>query len=320
MNLGSIIEPIKRHPYIVVGGVVGVLVLIQLRGMAKGAAPAAQSGSGVYTMSTDPNALALQAQHDQNAADISKASIQAQTAQSYFDMTRIVSLAGIAAQDHAATLASGVSLAQVAASQQSANAAIGASMFDTAVQGVTANYISQLKANGASNIAYSSSTSIDSSSGKSGSGSGAAGSTGGSATGSNGSKWNVNLNSSGNFGTTTVNPAGSALLNTANIQIEQMFNNVLRAGAGQNVLETPIITDGGGTTQQTTTPPKTTPKPPTQSGGGGNGGSRGDPIFLNWINGLPLPTVTDITPTAGSAMGWVGSFINPNSGQSQAVH
>jgi hypothetical protein len=299
MDASTFIDPIKRHPFILIGGVVAVIILIQLRSKKTGAP---SGGTGVYTAGVDPNQVALQGQQQVLAAQTAQDAIKAQTAKSYIDMMGQVQTAQINAGQT-------VSLAEITAAQQTANAGIGASMFGTAVQGVTANYISQLKANGASNISYSSTMN----------GSGSSGSGGSGGSGSGGSGNSFNISNSGNWGTTTNNPAGSAVINTANTQIEQMFNNVLRAGAGIGPLETSLITDGGGSTQQSVTTPHS-PSSPAGHDQSGNGGSRGDPIFVNWLTGSAMPTVTDITPNAGSPFGWVGSFVNGNTGATQTIH
>lgn len=315
MDFGTLIDPIKRHPFILLGGVAAVLIFVQLRGSKT--AKTSTSASGVYSMTADPNQIALQAAHDNNAAQISMASIAAQTQQNYINSQTQLGLAALSTQAHSADIAGNISMAQVAAGAQLGTAQIGASMFDTAIQGITANYISQLKANGASNIAYSSYS--NASGNGTNAGSGAPSSAPGGFAGNGNGGWNVNLNSGGNFGTTTVNPAGSAVINTANNQIEQLFNNVLRAGQGTSPLETQMITDGGGSTVQPATTVNPTPSfhDPNFQHGSDHGA---DPIFVNWVNGQHLPTVTDITPTVGSINGWIGSFINPNAGTTQTVH
>jgi hypothetical protein len=303
MHFSDLINPMKAHPYVVVGGVVGVLVVIQMRSAAakKAAAAAPATGSGVYAMTTDPNQVALQAQQATNAANISMASITA-------NLQQTLGLASIGAQTQIAADQTQVSLAQNQSAQQISLASIAAAIFGTATQGVTANYVSQLVANGASNIAYSN-TADATTSGNSG------GSNGGNSSWNGGS---TSIKNSGTYGTTTNNPAGSAVINTANSQIEQMFNNVIRAGQGISPLETTIMTDGGGSVAA--------PAPATPAAGGNgsswqaHGGSSVDPIFANWTTGNPLPSVTDISAAAGSAFGWVGSFINPNTGQQQTVH
>lgn len=296
MNAATFIDPIKRHPFILIGGVVAVIVIMQLR--SKSAASNSGSSTGVYTQGVDPNQIALQGQQQALSAQTAQQAIQAQTAQSYIQMMGQVQTAQINAGQT-------VGLAEIQSAQDTANAAIGASMFGTAVQGLTANYVSQLKANGASNIAFSSS-----SSGSTGSGSGGSG-------GSN----SFDISNTGTWGTTTNNPAGSAVINSANTQIEQLFNNVLRAGAGIGPVETSIITDGGGSVSSPTPTTPTAPKTGTFTGNPDRStGGHNDPIFVNWLTGSALPTVTDITPSAGSPFGWTGSFVNGNTGASQTIH
>jgi hypothetical protein len=85
------------------------------------------------------------------------------------------------------------------------------------------------------------------------------------------------------------------VINTANTQIEQLFNNILRAGAGQGVNEQTIITDGRSNA---------------------TGGGLVDPIFLNWTNGQ-LQSITDVTPGTKNSYGFSGSYTDIASGNTQ---
>lgn len=93
-----------------------------------------------------------------------------------------------------------------------------------------------------------------------------------------------------------VDPAGVQEINTANTNLEEMYNNLLKAvTGGGNYSQNAIITTGSGATTSTTT-------------------HRVDPIFVNTADPNKLPTVTDVTPSATSAYGWIGSFVDPNTG------
>ena len=216
----NIIAPLKAHPVILVVGVAAVLLYMQLRG-GKTAPPPQAAPTMV-----DSNLIALEAQKSAQNADVAKASISAQTAGSYFDMLKNVTLNNNATQ---ITLAHDSNVAQAAI----ANASIGATMFSTAAHGLSANYVSQLNANGA-NISFTSNN------------------------GANGTSPNSygTVTSNSNYAyATQANPAGSATINTANTQLEEMFNNVLRAGMGVLPQQTALITTQGAATPLPSAPP-----------------------------------------------------------------
>ncbi len=207
----SIFAPLEKHPFILIGGVVAVLLLWQLKGSSHNAVqPATLSGA-------DPALTSLAAAQLQTAAATNIAGINANSGLGQTKIMADVANTQTSTQadvmNHQAILGANVM-----------NGQSGAGIFATAAEAITANYELQLQANGAN---------VSGSSSQSGSSTGSGGTAG------SGVGFNVNSNS--NY-SSVANPAGSASINTANTQIEEMFNNILRSGAGQSVMQTALIT------------------------------------------------------------------------------
>ena len=276
MSVGNtVIEKVKDHPYIVLGGVAGVLLLLALR-RGGGSASTNSGGSGIYSVAADPNVLALQAQQINASRDVAVASIAAQS------------------QGEAIKAQRDVQMLAVSDAANIATAKIGASMFDTAAAGLTTNYMLQQNF-------------LNSQTGM------ASPSPGGPFVWGNGNmtlnpdqsralgldpRSHINIPVFSGVGTPGT-PGDVGVINTANTQLEQLFNNVLRAGQGAAPLETQILT----------TPP-TPGTGPTQTGT-----ALVDPVFLDWTsNGLR--SITDVTPGVANNFGFSGSFTSiPGNGQ-----
>ena len=265
----DVLSSVTAHPYIVAGGVASVLVIMYVRrsgSTSRGGATVIASGTV-----TDPNADALR------AAQIA-ASAQ-------------VSLASIAAQSKAQTTMSNnaVSLAAISAEQGVQTAGIGATMFATAANSLSQNYAMQIAAQGAMT--------------------GVSGRyvTNAQANGyveQNNANWQPWMAGAIGQSVPIVSNTGSTagdigVINTANTQLEQLFNNVLRAGAGAAPLETQILTTPG-------------------QGATVTGSAKIDPVFINMTN-AGIQSITDVTPGTGGTFGFTGSY-NPVGAASVVYH
>ena len=267
----EIVKNITSHPYILLGGVASVLVIMYVRRSGS----ASSGGTTVIASgtATDPNADALQAAQIAASARVSLASIAAQTTQSN----------------------NSVSLAAISAEQNVQTAGIGASMFATASAGLGQNYAMQLAAqNSMTGVTGHSVTSAQLNP-KAGAGQYV-------------EQWNSNWQPwmAGAIGqqvpivSGTGSTAGDvAVINTANTQLEQLFNNVLRAGAGAAPLETQILTTPG-------------------QGATITGTATIDPVLVNMTN-AGVQSITDITPGTGGTYGFSGSY-NPVGATAQVYH
>jgi hypothetical protein len=268
MNFSSVIAPIKAHPYVVGGGVAALVLLMYMR-KTPSAQPAAAAPSTTQTAAADPNLVALQAAQLSANTQTSIASIQAQTSATAIQ----------AAQQTAIVTSNNATI------QNTTNDATAA--FSTLSAGLSQNYSTQLAANSGGN--YGNTTS------------GIADGTLITPGGAGWQPWMQNYIHSGDpvaiMGQDNYSPAASSVMNTANTQLEQAFNNIIRAGQGASPLETQIITSGNtGGPQQI-------------------GTAAIDPVLVNY-DATGVSTINDITPTAGSTYGYTGSVYNQKTGAS----
>lgn len=289
MNLSEVLAPIKAHPGLVIGGALGVVGVVWLvthasSASAASAAPAASTASAAST--SDPYMDSLIATQNTNATNLAIAQIQAQTTST------------VNQQNNATAASAAVINAQVE------NAQVGASMFSTAAQALSTNYDTQLSyasGTGGASDTYTGASSLPY---------GIIGGTpGGVWEGSGGINNAVGTKGGAmvptyayETSTTGANdPAAVNEINTANTQLEEMFNNVLRAGQGIAPVQNNLVTTGS---QSSTTGSYVQ-----------TGTEKYDPVFVGISNTGALPTITDITPGASNSYGYTGSEFDPGTGQ-----
>lgn len=259
-----IVDRIKAHPLWLAGGVVLVLVYFATRGRNTTAATpvTAQVSTGI-----DPTAAALQQTQMNNTAAMGVAQLQAQQNEAALNAAVAMKVSDNNALVQTTSIAANV-----------ANAKTLASIFGTAVGGLTIN-----SDGGAQAADYNGWTT-----------SGVAPGTALVPGGPGWQSWMDPFAHSGNsVPIVSGTPSTGLPTNVTNNQIEELFNNVARAGLGTAPMQT------------------VTMQPPSGTGQSITGTATIDPVFAVWDGHGGAPVITDITLDPSSVYGYTGSVYNP---------
>ena len=260
----------SQHPYAWGGGALA-LVVLYMYARSGSSASTASSGTAVVSSTLDPTAAALTAQQMQDNVALTTASLQAQTQQSAITAATTINQQNTSAAVQAASINANVVNAQTAAS-----------IFGTATNGLLENNAMSSNAADTSGV-----TTADLNAGANYNGQGLYGAI---------EQWDPGWQSWMNndiggqvpvYGQTNSGPA----TNTTANQMEEMFNNVIRAGQGTAPLQTVTMQPSSGT--------------------GIVGSATIDPVFAVWDGSSSVPTITDVTLNPQSQYGYTGSVFNP---------
>ena len=254
-----------QHPYIWGGAAAVVGVYVVLKMVKGGASSASGGGTAVVSSAIDPTQAALTAQQMQDNVALTTASLQAQTQQA-----GLTALSTITASNNAASV-------QIAGMNDNAvNAQTAASIYATAVNGLTANSTAGTVSSAVPSggvIGY-------------------------------GNEWlNADqataagfvAHSGQNVPVYTQNVSQGPATNSTQNQIEELFNNVIRAGQGTAPMQTVTMQPSDTTSYSQT------------------GTAHIDPVFAVWDGSSAVPTITDVTLNSDSQYGYTGSVYTPGS-------